>query len=207
MFTSSNVYYDYRPVITNGSNNIGNVSNNNNNSVAMEVEDDSTKRQQTRFLEKQNIKRKRCLLKDDPVPGYMNGFKRSREDFAFRDGVDKRLFNRAGEEQRLPSPGAPATTTTESEHHGLFQMYHEPLLCLSPAAADFECRRISYHHSPAAMAMTGNLKLQPANSSNYSCSSKELEDMLLLTHGCSSYHHQATAAVGSSDGCYDEAEF
>ncbi|XP_014210667.1 uncharacterized protein LOC106640987 isoform X3 [Copidosoma floridanum] len=80
MFTSSNVYYDYRPVITNGSNNIGNVSNNNNNSVAMEVEDDSTKRQQTRFLEKQNIKRKRCLLKDDPVPGYMNGFKRSREE-------------------------------------------------------------------------------------------------------------------------------
>ncbi|XP_008202680.1 uncharacterized protein LOC100120477 isoform X2 [Nasonia vitripennis] len=87
-----------------------------------------------------------------------------------------------------------------SDQRGLAQVYHEPLLRLSPAAdCDMACQ-------PA----TGNLKFQSAVQTRTSCGNgrcQELEDMLLMTHGCSSYHHYRDTRLCSQPGDSEEAEF
>ncbi|XP_058806421.1 uncharacterized protein LOC131672905 isoform X1 [Phymastichus coffea] len=80
-----------------------------------------------------------------------------------------------------------------SEERRLAQVYHEPLLCLSPAADS----DMLYEES----TIMGKFKIQPVTSISRDTRCQELEDMLLLTHGCSSYHHM------SQSGYNEEAEF
>ncbi|KAJ8668324.1 hypothetical protein QAD02_009987 [Eretmocerus hayati] len=98
---------------------------------------------------------------------------------------NKRLFHGAGEQ------------CFWTEGYGLAKMYNGPsVLRLSPAAAD---SNINCQTSPGK-----NIQFQSRSSNGVR--TQELEDMLLLTHGCSSYHHYRNTQLNLNND-YMESEF